>query len=103
MAITTKTPPESYTSAHDALWHIILSGNVAQSSFKYVFDIQIGGSTVATLKNYPDSGNYGVLDVAPIVRNYLGSGFNPSGSSVLQYAGSFLFVTDLILFFGLLF
>lgn len=29
---------------------------------------------------------------APIVRNYLGSGFNPSGSSLLHYAGSFLFV-----------
>ena len=98
MAITTKTPPESYTSAHDALWHIILSGNVAQSSFKYVFDIQISGSTVATLKNYPDSGNYGVLDVAPIVRNYLGSGFNPSGHSLLHYAGSFLFVDYTILF-----
>ena len=98
MAITTKTPPPSYTSAHDALWHIVLSNNVTQSSFKYVFDVQIGGADIATLKNYPDSGNYGVLDVAPIIRNYLGSGFNPSGSSVLQYAGSFLFVDYTIIF-----
>jgi hypothetical protein len=86
------TVPGSYTSAHDSLWHIISSTNVAQSSFKYVFDVQIGGATVATLKNYPDSGGYGVLDVAPIIRNYLGSGFNPSGHSLLHYAGSFLFV-----------
>ena len=98
MAITTKTPPSSYTSAHDSLWHIVLSNNVTQSSFKYVFDVQIGGADIATLKNYPDSGNYGVLDVAPIIRNYLGSGFNPSGSSVLQYAGSFLFVDYTIIF-----
>ena len=98
MAITTKTPPPSYTSAHDSLWHIVLSNNVTQSSFKYVFDVQIGGADIATLKNYPDSGNYGVLDVAPIIRNYLGSGFNPSGSSVLQYAGSFLFVDYTIIF-----
>ena len=98
MAITSESVPGSYTSAHDSLWHIVSSTNVAQSSFKYVFDIQVSSTTVATLKNYPDSGNYGVLDVAPIIRNYLGSGFNPSGSSVLQYAGSFLFVDYTILF-----
>lgn len=98
MAITSESVPGSYTSAHDSLWHIVSSTNVAQSSFKYVFDIQVGGATVATLKNYPDSGNYGVLDVAPIIRNYLGSGFNPSGNSLLQYAGSFLFVDYTILF-----
>lgn len=98
MAITSVAVPGSYTSAHDSLWHIVSSTNVAQSSFKYVFDIQVGGATVATLKNYPDSGNYGVLDVAPIIRNYLGSGFNPSGSSLLHYAGSFLFVDYTILF-----
>jgi hypothetical protein len=90
--------PPSYSSAHDSLWHIASSDNVAESSFKYVFDLQIGGTTVATLKNYPDSGGYGVLDVAPIVRNYLGSGFNPSGHSLLHYAGSFLFVDYTVLF-----
>ena len=98
MAITSESVPGSYTSAHDSLWHIVSSTNVAQSSFKYVFDIQVSSATVATLKNYPDSGNYGILDVAPIIRNYLGSGFNPSGSSVLQFAGSFLFVDYTILF-----
>lgn len=99
MAFTQNIVPASYTSAHDSLWHIVLSNNVAQSSFKYVFDLYIGGQEVATLKNYPDSGTYGVLDVAPIVRNYLGSGFNPSGSSLLQFAGSFLFV-DYIIYLG---
>jgi hypothetical protein len=92
MAFTKESVPASYSSAHDSLWHIVSSTNYSQSSFKYVFTLQIGGKDIATLKNYPDSGNYGVLDVAPIVRNYLGSGFNPSGSSLLQYAGSFLFI-----------
>lgn len=92
MAYASELVPASYTSAHDSLWHIVSSSNNSQSSFKYVFKIQIGGTDIATLKNYPDSGGYGVLDVAPIVRNYLGSGFNPSGSSLLHFAGSFLFV-----------
>jgi hypothetical protein len=99
MAITSKTAPPSYSSAHDALWHIILSNNRTESSFKYVFDVQVGGQSVATLKNFADSGGYGVLDVAPIVRNYLGSGFNPSGHSLLHYAGSFLFI-DYSIFYG---
>jgi len=98
MAVTSITAPDSYTSAHDSLWHIANSTKKTESSFKYVFDIQIGGSIVATLKNFPDSGGYGVLDVAPIVRNYLGSGFNPSGHSLLHYAGSFLFVDYTIKF-----
>ena len=92
MAYASELVPASYTSAHDSLWHIVSSSNNSQSSFKYVFKLQIGGTDIATLKNYPDSGGYGVLDVAPIVRNYLGSGFNPSGSSLLHFAGSFLFV-----------
>lgn len=92
MAVTSISAPASYTSAHDSLWHIAFSTKTAESAFKYVFDVQIGGATIATLKNYPDTGGYGVLDVAPIVRNYLGSGFNPSGFSLLHYAGSFLFV-----------
>jgi len=92
MAYASELVPASYTSAHDSLWHIVSSSNYSQSSFKYVFKIQIGGADIATLKNYPDSGGYGVLDVAPIVRNYLASGFNPSGSSLLHFAGSFLFV-----------
>ena len=92
MAYVSELVPASYTSAHDSLWHIVSSSNNSQSSFKYVFKLQIGGTDIATLKNYPDSGGYGVLDVAPIVRNYLGSGFNPSGSSLLHYVGSFLFV-----------
>ena len=92
MAYASELVPASYTSAHDSLWHIVSSSNNSQSSFKYVFKLQIGGTDIATLKNYPDSGGYGVLDVAPIVRNYLGSGFNPTGSSLLHFAGSFLFV-----------
>ena len=84
--------PGSYTSAHDSLWFLANFDNKAQASYKYVFDIVVNSLKVATLRNYPDAGGYGVVDVAPIVRNYLTSGFTPSGSSLLHFAGSFLFV-----------
>lgn len=84
--------PGSYTSAHDSLWFLANFDNKAQASYKYVFDIVVNSLKVATLRNYPDAGGYGVVDVAPIVRNYLTSGFTPSGSSLLHFAGSFLFI-----------
>lgn len=99
MAITVQSSPGSYTSAHDALWHVVSSNNSNQTNFKYVFDILVNGAVVATLKNFPDSGGYGVFDAAPIVRNYITGGFNSSGNSLLQYSDSFLHV-DYTINFG---
>lgn len=92
MAITVQSSPASYTSAHDALWHVVSSTNSSQTNFKYVFDILVNSTVVATVKNFPDSGGYGVFDASQVVRNYLASGFNISGSSLLQYSDSFLHV-----------
>jgi len=98
MAITVNSTPPSYSSAHDSLWFVVSSNNSTQNNFKYVFDVQIGGVTVATVKNYPDEGGYGVFDAAPIVRNYFASGFSTSGSSLLQYADGFLHVDYTVIY-----
>jgi hypothetical protein len=90
--------PPSYSSAHDSLWYVVSSADSTETNFKYVFDVQIGGATVATVKNFPDEGGYGVFDAAPIVRNYFSSGFSTSGSSLLQYADGFLHVDYTIIF-----
>lgn len=98
MAITIQSSPGSYISGHDSLWYVVSSGNSTQTNFKYVFDVQVGGATVATVKNFPDEGGYGVFDAAPIIRNYFTSGFSTSGSSLLQYADGFLHVDYTIIF-----
>jgi len=98
MAITVNTTPASYSSAHDSLFFVVSSTNSTQTNFQYVFDIQVGGNTIATIKNFPDEGNYGILDAAPIVRNYFTSGFSTSGNSLLQYADGFLHVDYTIVF-----
>ena len=98
MAITVNSTPASYSSAHDSLWFVVSSNNSTQTNFKYVFDIQVGGVTVATVKNYPDEGGYGVFDAAPIIRNYFASGFSTSGSSLLQYADGFLHVDYTVIY-----
>lgn len=98
MAITVNSTPASYSSAHDSLWYVVSSNNSTQNNFKYVFTIQVGGIDVATVKNYPDEGGYGVFDAAPIVRNYFASGFSTSGSSLLQYADGFLHVDYTVIY-----
>jgi hypothetical protein len=98
MAITVNSVPPSYSSAHDALWFVVSSNNSTQTNFKYVFDVQVGGVTVATVKNFPDEGGYGVFDAAPIIRNYFASGFSTSGSSLLQYADGFLHVDFTVIY-----
>jgi len=91
MAITIQSSPTAFSSAHDALYHVVTSSNVANSNFKYVFDLSIGGNLVSTIKAFPDSGGYGIFDASPIVRNYFDSGFNPNTSTVLQNASTGLF------------
>jgi len=88
MAITVQSSPSAFSSAHDALYHVVTSSNVANSNFKYVFDLSIGGNLVATIKAFPDTGGYGIFDASPIVRNYFDSGFNPATNTVLQNANS---------------
>ena len=90
MAITIQSSPGSYISGHDGLWHVVSSNNSTQTNFKYVFDIQVGGATVATIKNFPDSGGYGVFDASPIIRNYFDARFATSGFNLLQHAADFL-------------
>jgi hypothetical protein len=98
MAITVQSVPASYTSAHDALWFVVSSNNSTQNNFKYVFDVQVGGVTVATVKNYPDEGGYGVFDAAPIIRNYFSGGFGTSGFNLLQYSANFLSIDFTVIY-----
>ena len=84
MAITVTSSPGAYSSASDSMWVVCTSTNSSQPSFKYVFDLQVGGITIASIKLFPDQDGYGILDTAPIIRNYFSSTFNPSGSGLLQ-------------------
>jgi hypothetical protein len=92
MAITIESIPASYSSAHDALWHVVSSTNVGSTNFKYIFDIQINSVTVASFKVYPDVNNLGVIDFGPIVRNYFASQLVDDGSGFVRAADGFLHV-----------
>lgn len=94
MAITVNSVPEAYASAHDDLWYVVTSTNVAQTNFKFVFDVYVNMVLVARVKQYPDpSTNKGYFNAANIVRNYLTSYFKPAISQTLfSYDGNDIYV-----------
>lgn len=98
MAIVVNSGPGSFASAHSNLWHIASSDSSSQPGFKYVFDLKVNGSIIASLRNYPDNGGYGVVDVAPIIRNYANKLFASSGSNILQNSGDLMSITYTIEF-----
>ena len=95
MAITVNSVPEAYASAHDDLWYVVTSTNVASTNFKFVFDVYVNSVQVARVKQYPDpSTNKGYFNVANIVRNYLSSYFKPNTTQTLfSYDGDDIYVT----------
>lgn len=71
MAITIRNgQPGQYQSLQDDIWWIVESDNVANTDFKYVFDIYVGGVLKTRIKQYPEPSNdYGYCNVANVVRN----------------------------------
>jgi len=83
MAITVNSIPEQYASLHDELWFVVDSTNKASSNFKYVFDIYVGATLVARIKQFPDvTSTKGIFNAGNIMRNYATSYFKPN---VYQY------------------
>lgn len=95
MAITVNSVPEAYASAHDDLWYVVTSTNVASTNFKFVFDVYVNSVQVARVKQYPDpTTNKGYFNAANIVRNYLSSYFKPNTTQTLfSYDGDDIYVS----------
>ena len=83
MAISIITSPPAFSGLHAPIWHVVLSSNVLQPDFRYIFVIKIGGVPVATLKVLPyDTALYhGQIDVSRILRSYIRSYFDLSGTT----------------------
>ena len=95
MAITINSTPESYPSMHDDLWFVVTSTNVASTNFKFVFEVYVNSTLVATVKSFPDpTTNKGFFNAASIVRSYASSYFNPNTTQTLfSYNGDDIYVS----------
>lgn len=90
MAITINSTPEAYPSAHDALYFVVTSDNVALAGFKYVFDVFIAGTLVSRIKLFPDPVNgKGIFNASGVVRDYMANYFKPNTTQT-----AFSYTTD---------
>jgi hypothetical protein len=90
MAITVNNTPGAFQSFHEDMWYVVTSDNIAQTSFKYVFDVYINSVLVARIKSFPQpTTDKGLFNVAPIIRNYWESYFQPATSqTAFNHTGS---------------
>lgn len=88
MAITEKSTPAAYTSAHGDVFYVALSDNIAQPNFKYVFDVYVAAVLVARLKIFPEPNfSLGICNVGEIVRSYLSNNYFIGQSTYWSPAG----------------
>jgi hypothetical protein len=90
MAITVNNTPGAFQSFHEDMWYVVSSTNTGQTSFKYVFDVYINSTLVARIKSFPQpTTDKGLFNVAPIIRNYWASYFQPATSqTAFNHTGS---------------
>jgi len=74
MAITIKHEPQgTFLPAHNPIEWVVLSDNITEENFKYVFDIYLEGSASPDLRlktpQRPDG--YGHINVSSVIRNYI--------------------------------
>ena len=95
MAITINSQPLGYSSMHEPLYFVVGSDNTAQTNFKYVCDVYVGGNLVSRLKSFPDpTSSKGIFNVSGIIRNYWASYFKPNITTptAFSYIGSDIYV-----------
>lgn len=75
MAITKEQTPSDLNLRGAQLIYVVSSTNSSESQFRYVYDIKLdtgaGLERIARIKQTPNPNNYGIIDIAPIVEDYL--------------------------------
>jgi len=88
MAITIQNTPGSYLSVHDDIIFTVVdivkaSTPLTYTDYRYICDIYVASTLVASLKSYPNPANKcGVFNVSNILRNYVAATFNPTAATV---------------------
>jgi hypothetical protein len=98
--------PASYSSVHGDLIYTVYDSKVTDSTtypnYKYIADVYIGGALISRLRKTqdPETG-VGIFNISQVVRNYLTTEFNPTGSVLrAQELGEDEFFVKVIVKFG---
>lgn len=86
--MTFESTPPTYSSVNDPLVYVVYDAHAASPStypnYKYVIEVHINGTLRFTGKYYQNpTTNRGIVDIAPIVREYVTANLNPTSSNIL--------------------
>lgn len=103
MAIVLNHNPGTYFSAHDKLiFTVFEAAKYANTNYKYLCDVYIGGVMINRLTAWPDPDNgRGIFEIQDVVRDYVAANFNPTSNVIkAQEMGSGEFFIDVQCKFG---
>lgn len=89
MAYLIRATPPVYSSLHgDLIYTVSYSEHtgdpITYPNFKFIADVYVNTVQVATIRKVPNpQTNIGIFNIGQVVRNYLATTFNPSGSVVV--------------------
>ena len=86
--MTFESTPPQYSSVNDALVYVAYDAHAANHTtypnYKYVAEVWINGTQVFTGKYFPNpTTNRGIMDFSMVVREYLTTTLQPTGSGIL--------------------
>jgi hypothetical protein len=79
--------PQKYTPVHNPIDIVLDSPDKSSNAFKYILDVLVNGTIIATLKAQPDPENgYGYFDLSRILTDFVKATFNPVNNNVFSPA-----------------
>lgn len=107
MAIVIKATPAAYSSIHDDLIFTVsetvkTADSVTYPNYKFIADVYIAGTLQARIKKIQDPvTGIGIFNIGQVVRNYIATVFNPTGSVLIaQQLGAGVFSLSVQVKFG---
>jgi hypothetical protein len=107
MALVITDTPDAYSSLHDDLIYTVsetvkTADPSTYPNYKFIADVYVNGTQVARIKKIPDPTTLiGIFNIGQVVRNYVITTFNPTGSVlVAQQLGSAVFFLSIQVKFG---
>jgi hypothetical protein len=89
MAITINSTPQTYNPAYNDIVFVVTSDNVAQSNFRFVADVYVGGQTIR-LTCFPDAVySTGVFNLGRVIESYVSQNISKSTYGFAQNTNSY--------------
>ena len=90
MAITINGFPETHTPVYNNVMFTVISDNIAETNFKYVADVYVGGDVIRLTTTTNLEYNTGIFNIGRVLEAYLSSDIDKTGTQFRQNVNSYV-------------